>query len=274
MSASDTSRTDEIGDVYDQMAELIEVLGGNIHVGYWLDDDDPTPFLEAINRTTDVVGEKLGLRPGQTLLDVGCGAGVPAIRLGQRTDAVITGITNSTWQVAEATRRVKAAGLKAQVRIEFGDAAALPYEDAAFDAVLAFQSLQHVEDSGVWIREMVRVVRPGGRVVLTEFTEEKPLTEEELEIARAGGMERPRPADEVVAVARDSGLEIDEVVSCGDNIRRSYPEYFKRLERLRPHLVAALGEEKVDQQRDAMGKLLPIYRDKIGYLVITGHRPG
>jgi cyclopropane fatty-acyl-phospholipid synthase-like methyltransferase len=161
MSTSETSRVvDDVGELYDEMAGMIEVLGGNIHVGYWLSDDDQTPLLEAINRCTDIVGAKLELQPGQRLLDIGCGAGVPATRLGQRTDAVITGITNSKWQVGEATHRVNAAGLRGQVQIEYGDAAALAYPDESFDAVLALESLPHAHDRGQWLREMVRVLRP------------------------------------------------------------------------------------------------------------------
>jgi cyclopropane fatty-acyl-phospholipid synthase-like methyltransferase len=273
MSRSETSRVDDVGEFYDEMAGMIEVLGGNIHVGYWLTDDDQTPLLEAINRCTDIVGAKLGLQLGQRLLDVGCGAGVPAIRLGQRTDAIITGITNSRWQVNEATRRVNAAGLGGQIQIEYGDAAALAYPDESFDAVLAFESLPHAQDRGQWLREMVRVLRPGGRIVLTDFTEEAPLTEREAEVLRAGALEPPLADSAVLAAVRGSGLAVDEVVACGDRIRRSYPAYFDQLAQQRGDMVADLGEEKIEAWEQDMRLLLAIYRDKIGYLIITGHKP-
>ncbi|HEV2885826.1 MAG TPA: methyltransferase domain-containing protein, partial [Jatrophihabitans sp.] len=262
-----------IGDFYDQMGGLIEIMGGNIHVGYWTSDEDRTPLLEAINRLTDIVGSKLDLQPGQHLLDVGCGVGVPAIRLGQRVEARITGVTNSPWQVQEATRRIRAAGLRGQVTVEHGDAAALSFADATFDAVLAFQSLQHASDRDQWLREMVRVLRPGGRIVLTEFISEIALTDAETEILLAGAMQPPTRDGAVLEAVRNSGVVIDEVTDCGDRIRRSYPAYFDRLDRHRAELIEAFGEERIQAQQEAMGILLPIYRDKIGYLIVTGHKP-
>jgi cyclopropane fatty-acyl-phospholipid synthase-like methyltransferase len=273
MSMSKTSTVDEVVEFYDDFAGMIEIFGGNVHVGYWWDDDDRTPFLEAINRFTDIVGAKLGLRPGQHLLDVGCGAGVPAIRLGQQTDADITGITVSEWQLSEATRRVNAAGLRGQVRIEYGDAAALAYPDGSFDAVLALESLGHAPDRGQWLREMVRVLRPGGRVVLTEFTEEVALTEQESEVLRFIAMQSLLPSLEFIDLLRSSGFVVDEFVNCGDRVKRTFTAYFERLARLRTGLVAAYGEEKVDKYEHGMVPLLSIARNKMGHVIVAGRKP-
>ena len=273
MSATELHAVEDIGGFYDQMGGLIEIMGGNIHVGYWTGEDDQTPLIEAINRLTDVVGQRLDLQPGRHLLDIGCGVGEPAIRLGQRVDARITGVTNSEWQVQEATRRVRSAGLRGQVQVELGDAADLPYPDESFDSVLIFQALQHASDRGKWLREAVRVCRPGGRMVLTEFVEEIPLTEPELQILAQGAMQPPLRYDDLLEGFREGGIAIDDVHECGDRIRHSYPAYFDRLDRHRDHLVEAFGNERVEGQRQAMATLLPIYRDKIGYVVATGHRP-
>jgi cyclopropane fatty-acyl-phospholipid synthase-like methyltransferase len=274
MSASEVSAVDKrVGEFYDDVAGMVEILGGNVHVGYWWGDDDRTPFLEAINRLTDIVGAKLDLRPGQRLLDVGCGVGVPAIRLGQRTDATITGITVSGWQVGEATRRVNAAGLRGQVRIEYGDAAALVYSDGSFDAVLAFESLPNAHDRGQWLREMARVLRPGGRIVLTDLTQEVSLTEQDIDLLRAFTMKPPLPSLELVDLVRSSGFVVDEFVSCGDRVRRYYTAYFEQVARRRAELVAAYGEKKVDKYEFGMVPLLGLCQEKIGYVIIAGRKP-
>jgi ubiquinone/menaquinone biosynthesis C-methylase UbiE len=136
-----------------------------------------------------------------------------------------------------------------------------------------FESLSHASDRGQWLREAVRVLRPGGRLVLTEFVEELPLTAGEVEILLAGALQPPVNDAQLLETTETSGVVIDHVIRCGDRIRRSYPAYFERLDRHRSHLVEDFGEERVQQQRDAMATLLPIYRNKIGYEVVTGHRP-
>jgi cyclopropane fatty-acyl-phospholipid synthase-like methyltransferase len=274
--AQATSQAEAIGQAFDEMGELVEIQGGGNHVGYWYGDDDQAPFLEAINQNTELVGEKLELRPGQRLLDIGCGVAVPAIRYAQRYDVEVTGLTNSPWQVQEANRRTKAAGVRSQIRIDLGDAAALPYADASFDAVLSLQSLQHAEDRGRWLREMARVVRPGGRVVLVDFVEEIPLGDDEVEILFGNNvpMQRPLPYAQVVDQVRESGLVVDEALSCGDRIRRSYPAYWERVGRIKPDLVAMFGEERIESHLGFMRIMLPIYHDKIGYVIISARRPG
>jgi N-methyltransferase StaMA len=272
VSATGLSTVEDTGGHYDQMGALIEIMGGNQHVGYWNDEGDRTPLLEAINRLTDIIGSKLDLRPGEYVIDIGCGAGVPAIRLGQRVEAQIVGVTNSNWQVQDGNQRIRAAGLRGQLEIEFGDAAALAHPDDTFDAALMFQSLQHANDQAQWLREMIRVLRPGGRVVLTEFTAEIDLTDQEADILRAGAMQPPLRYSEVLDLIRANGTVIDDVVECGDRIRPSYAAYFNRLQRYWKNLVEMYGEERVSEQRAAMSVILPVYRDKIGYLIITGHK--
>jgi N-methyltransferase StaMA len=275
MSTTELSTVDEdAGEFYDDVAGMVEIFGGSLHCGYWWDDDDRTPFLEAMNRLTDIVGAKLNLRPGQRLLDVGCGVGVPAIRFGQRADVDVTGITVSEWQVREATRRVNAAGLRGQVQIEYGDAAALSYPKESFDAVLAFDSLTHARDRGQWLREMARVLRPGGRIVVTDYTAEAELTEQDTMVLRFAAMEPPLSDLAFLDLVQNNGFTVDEFVNCGDRVRRFYTAYFDQVARRRVELVAAYGAEKVSKYEHGMVPLFSICRDKMGYVIVAGRKPG
>ncbi|GAA2520154.1 SAM-dependent methyltransferase [Winogradskya humida] len=272
MSTTETPRSEYVGKVFNWMAELIEIQGGSMHVGYWTGPDDHSPMLEAINRCTDLVVSQLRLGPRDRLLDIGCGVGVPAIRAAHMYDADVVGIANSEWQVEEAQLRVKQHGVRAHVTIEFGDANALKYPDASFDAVLAFQSLQHAEDRSRWLDEMFRVLRPGGQVVIVDFYARTPLTDEDRQILLAQGMEPPLPSDELRATIAASGFVIGDVIDGSENVRRSYPAYFDRLDRIRDDLSATLGD-KVAMQEQAMRRMLPIYQHKIGFQIISADKP-
>lgn len=267
------STVDEVAEFYDDVAGLVEIFGGSLHNGYWVDDHDRTPFLEATNRLSDLVGGKLELRPGQRVLDIGCGVGVPAIRLAQRTDAEIVGITVSAWQVQEATRRANAAGLRGQVTFAFGDAATLDFPDESFDGVLAFDSLPHAADRGVWLREMARVLRPGGRLVVTDFTAEVALTDQDTEVMRFGQMAPPLATPAFVDLVRANGFTVDEFVNCGDHVRRTYTAYFEQIARRKDELSAAYGAEKVTMYEQGMVPLFAICKEKLGYVIVAGRKP-
>ena len=104
------------------------------------------------------------LRPGMTLLDVGCGPGTITVDLARR---VAPGKVIGLDAVAEPLELARGAAADAGIdTVEFvvGDAYALPYPDDTFDVVHAHQVLQHLGDPVAALREMGRVCRPGGIV--------------------------------------------------------------------------------------------------------------
>ena len=110
----------------------------------------------------------LGLSAGMHALDVGCGTGddvrAMAAIVGGNGRAV--GVDVSEALIAEARQRADADGL--EIELQAADAHALPFVDDSFDVVRTERVLQHVHDPARVLAEMVRVTRPGGRVVAAE----------------------------------------------------------------------------------------------------------
>jgi LmbE family N-acetylglucosaminyl deacetylase/SAM-dependent methyltransferase len=141
------------------------------------DQPDVSMLLSAMDETARWEATKtlrawergqLSLRPGQRLLDVGCGLGDAALALSIDLGAQgeIVGVDGSEVMLAEA--RVRAAGASCRVRFIVGDAGDLDEPDASFDAVRSERMLQWVPDPGRAVAEMARVLRPGGVVCLTD----------------------------------------------------------------------------------------------------------
>ncbi|MFC1414834.1 class I SAM-dependent methyltransferase [Streptacidiphilus sp. N1-12] len=104
------------------------------------------------------------LKPGQELLDVGCGPGTITADLAKIVaPGRVTAVDYSAEVLAQAERAVAEAGVSGVV-FEVADIHALPYPDDSFDVVHAHQVLQHVADPVQALREMRRVCRPGGVV--------------------------------------------------------------------------------------------------------------
>ena len=125
----------------------------------------------ALGRITDTLEERLLLdRIGPVrdlrVLDVGCGDGVLATRLAQG-GATVTGLDASADMLAAARRRTKAAGV--DVDLVEGEAGDPPFPAGHFDCVVSVATLCFVHDPRQAIREMVRVLQPGGRLILGEL---------------------------------------------------------------------------------------------------------
>ena len=129
--------------------------------------------VEQVYQTPDIVAQRahmlrlLALRAGERVLDLGCGPGLLALEMrGQVGEAGrVEGIDLSQSMLELALRRC--AG-HANIGLRVGDVSALPYADAAFDVGVCTQVYEYVPDVDRALRELNRVVRPGGRVAVMD----------------------------------------------------------------------------------------------------------
>jgi demethylmenaquinone methyltransferase / 2-methoxy-6-polyprenyl-1,4-benzoquinol methylase len=105
----------------------------------------------------------LALRPGEVCLDLAAGTGVSTAELG-RSGAYLVGADLSLGMLAVGQAR------RPLVPLLAADALALPFAEACFDAVTISFGLRNVVDPGAALTELARVTRPGGRIVVCEFS--------------------------------------------------------------------------------------------------------
>jgi demethylmenaquinone methyltransferase / 2-methoxy-6-polyprenyl-1,4-benzoquinol methylase len=107
---------------------------------------------------------RVDVSASDAVLDVACGTGAVALELMRQYDCRIVGIDQSAEMLAEARRR-----LGARVELRQARAEQLPFEDGAFDGLTVTYLLRYVDDPTATMRELARVVRPGGRLAMLEF---------------------------------------------------------------------------------------------------------
>jgi arsenite methyltransferase len=129
-------------------------------------------------RLTERLGELLRLTPESRVLDVASGTGSSALFLAERFGCQVVGIDYSGQNIADASELASAKGLSSLARFERGDAERLPFPDTSFDAIIcecAYCTFPNKTDAA---REFARVLRPGGRVGLSDLTRASALPKE------------------------------------------------------------------------------------------------
>lgn len=143
------------------------IWGPHIHHGFF-ETRQETP-LEAQEKLIERLLALLPVRPGENVLDVGCGMGGSSLYLAQHRGAVVYGITLSARQVAMAKRAATLAGVQG-VRFGIDDALALEtVADGSMDVVWSLESCEQFHDKGAFIAQAARVLRPGGRLMLATW---------------------------------------------------------------------------------------------------------
>ena len=105
----------------------------------------------------------------QRILDVASGPAGVALQLASRTGAHVVGVDLTEAMIRQGHENVARAGVEKQVQVVLGKGEQLPFPDASFDALTFTYLLRYVEDPQATLRELTRVVRPGGMIGNLEF---------------------------------------------------------------------------------------------------------
>jgi demethylmenaquinone methyltransferase/2-methoxy-6-polyprenyl-1,4-benzoquinol methylase len=135
--------------------------------------DRIAPVYDAMNRVMTAgldrrwrrITVEQAVRPGDRVLDACCGTGDLAIAARSQGAAHVTGLDFSAAMLDRARRKAP------ELEWVQGDALALPFGDASFDAATVGFGVRNVDDLGAGIRELRRVLRPGGRLAILEITQ-------------------------------------------------------------------------------------------------------
>ena len=142
--------------------------------------DNIAPKYDLLNHTLSmsidrvwrrrVVGEVRRAKPGR-ILDVATGTGDLAIAMARRIrDVQVLGVDLSEQMLAVARRKIEARGLDGRIVLDRGDAERLAVADASVDVATVAFGVRNFGDLGAGLRELARAIKPGGKVVILEFS--------------------------------------------------------------------------------------------------------
>jgi ubiquinone/menaquinone biosynthesis C-methylase UbiE len=229
---------------------------------------------------TERLGTMLDLQPGHLVLDVASGLGTSAIYLAQRFDCQVVGVDFSGQIVEQARANAAEAGISQLVQFEQGDAERLPFEDGSFDALICECAFCTFPSKPQAASQFARVLRPGGRIGLSDLTRSAPLPPElDTLMAWVACIADAQPIKEYESILTEAGFSIDQVEIHDEALAELIHEIRGKL--LAAELMANLKRLDLPEWIDfnEAGRLAKIIAEtvgqgKLGYALFSGEITG
>jgi len=230
-------------------------------------------------KLTERLGSLLPLIQENRVLDAASGKGATALFLAERFGCQVVGIDYSGQNVADASELASAKGLSSLARFERGDAESLPFPDKSFDAIIcecAFCTFPNKTDAA---REFARVLRPGGRVGLSDLTR-GPSLPNELDglLAWIACIADAQPVDGYAEYLRSAGFELEKVELHDEALTEMVQQIRMRL--LSAEVLVGLKKlalpnvDFTSAKQMAQNTLSAIQQGELGYAVLIAVQTG
>jgi len=221
--------------------------------------------------------DALHLQPGEWLVDVACGVGTTALLAAQEYGVVVDGVDLSEANIKLASGAAEATDLATLAKFHHGDAEALPLGDSGWDAVVCECALCTFPDKATAAAEMARVLRPGGRVGITDITADPTRLPPEPTglTAWVACVADARPAGQYRELLEGAGLRVTAIEQHTAALERMITQIAARLELLKIIARPRLAEIGVDPART--GPVLDAARTAVrdgilDYVLITAEK--
>jgi 27-O-demethylrifamycin SV methyltransferase len=256
------------------------LLGEELHYGVF-----PTGEESLEVATAELTGRMiaaLDLRPGDAVLDVGCGTGTQACRIAARYGVHVVGISTSAVGVDAARARAADAGVSEVATFRVADGTDNRLPDESFHRVWVLESSHLMRERDTLVTECARVLRPGGRLALCDivrrrdipFLEVRARRDEFATLRAAFGTARMDPLTEYRRLAEESGLVVDR---CDDLTTTTLPTFDRWRRNAAEHaaeLTGLLGAAGLDEFVRAADILEAFWRDgTLGYGLLAARKP-
>ena len=252
--------------------------------GYWTSEDPAFTLEDAQAAKLDLVCRKVGLAPGTTFLDVGCGWGSLSLYAAQHFGAKVTGVTIAAEQKRFIDARIAERGLSDLVEIKLCDYrdVAGRQEDGTYDAVASIEMGEHVgqDNYPTYVEVLRRSVRPGGRVLIQQMSRQGkgggryPGGGPFIESFIAPDMTM-RPVGETVDFIEAGGLEVRDVHGLREHYVKTVAAWIDRFDASIEHLGTLVPEEYLRVWRlYLVGGQLAFRDGRMGVDQILAVRPG
>jgi cyclopropane-fatty-acyl-phospholipid synthase len=221
---------------YDVGNEFYRIVLGSSMVyscAYWTGSGEDYGLADAQRDKLDLICRKLDLRPGQRLLDVGCGWGSLALHAARTYDVRVLGITLSTEQADYARKQIAEAGLADQVEIRVQDYRDL--EDGPFDAIASVGMAEHV-GTGPYVtyaKILYGQLKPGGRLLNHQIAAIHPAPQAsgrsfiDAYVFPDGEL---APIGTTVSLLEEAGFEVRDVQALREHYARTLRTWVSNLE--------------------------------------------
>ncbi len=212
------------------------------HLGYW--DENTHSHAESLINRNRVMANYAGIADGQRILDAGCGVGGSAIWLAKEYNVHVVGISVVPSQMRRARRYARDRGVGDRVLFDVQDFTRTAFRDASFDVIWALESIVHVPNVRLFLAEAWRLLRPGGRLVISEgmrTSRDFSATDEALLHRWLSGWSVPdlQTSDEWIQWTQEAGFQDVQFLDITSNARPSIYRLY-RLARLWQPIAAFL----------------------------------